>query len=264
MITLYTFGPYFGLPDASPFVTKAIMLLKFAGLEYSEDRGGFGKAPKGKLPYINDGGVIVADSTFIRFHIEKKYGFDFDAGLTPEQKAAAWAIEKMCEEHLYFAMVATRWLDDANFATGPAQFFKTVPMPLRPLVQSLVRRKVKKTLNLQGFGRHTPAGRDALAIADIDALAALIGDKAFLMGEKPCGADATVFAFVASFLTPLFNTPIRTATGRHPNLTAYEDRITRLYFSHSGANCFPREAPRNRRGPELAFPAKPQIAQKSY
>jgi glutathione S-transferase len=125
MITLYTFGPYFGLLDGSPFVTKAMLLLKFAGLEFSEDRGGYGKAPKGKLPYINDGGLIVADSTFIRFHIEKKYGFDFDAGLTPEQKAAAWAIEKMCEDHLYLALMATRWLDDVNFVKGPAQFFKS-------------------------------------------------------------------------------------------------------------------------------------------
>jgi Glutathione S-transferase N-terminal domain len=78
MITLYTFGPYFGLPDTSPFVIKAMLLLKFAGLEYGEDRGGYGKAPKGKLPYLDDDGLIVADSTFIRFHIEKKYGFDFD------------------------------------------------------------------------------------------------------------------------------------------------------------------------------------------
>jgi hypothetical protein len=46
MITLYTFGPYFGLPDGSPFVIKAMMLLN-AGLEYGEDRGGYGKAPKG-------------------------------------------------------------------------------------------------------------------------------------------------------------------------------------------------------------------------
>lgn len=235
MITLYTFGPYFGLPDASPFVSKAMVLLKFAGLEYGEDRGGYGKAPKGKLPYINDDGLVVADSTFIRFHIGKKYGFDFDAGLDAAQKAAAWAIEKMCEEHLYWALVATRWLDDANFAKGPTLFFKAVPMPLRPIVQSLVRRKVTKTLNLQGFGRHTPAERDALAIADLDALATLIGDKAFLMGEEPCGADATVFAFVASFLTPVFDTQIRTAAERHGNLVAYRDRILRLYFSHSEA-----------------------------
>ncbi|MGH6936771.1 MAG: glutathione S-transferase family protein [Methylocella sp.] len=230
MITLYTFGPYFGLPDGSPFVIKAMLLLKFAGLAYREDRGGYGKAPKGKLPYINDDGLIVADSTFIRFHIEKKYGFDFNAGLTPEQKAAAWAIEKMCEDHLYLALGVSRWIDDANFVKGPAQFFKAVPMPFRPIVQSLVRRKVRKALNLQGFGRHTPGEQDELAIADINALATLIGDKAFLMGEKPCGADATVFAFVASFLTPVFDTSIRTAAERHANLIGYRDRILKHYF----------------------------------
>jgi glutathione S-transferase len=112
-------------------------------------------------------------------------------------------------------------------------------MPLRPIVQSLVRRRIKKRLNLQGFGRHTRAERDALAIADIDALATLIGDKAFLLGKKPCGADATVFAFVPGFLTPVFDTPIRTAAERHSNLAAYCDRITRLYFSHSRAEPLP-------------------------
>jgi glutathione S-transferase len=141
----------------------------------------------------------------------------------------------MCEEHLYWALVATRWLEDANFAKGPAQFFKAVPMPFRPIVQGLIRRKVEKTLKLQGFGRHTRAERDALAIADLDALASLLGGKDFLMGEKPCGADATVFAFVASFLTPVFDTPIHAAAERHPNLAAYKDRITRFYFAHCEA-----------------------------
>ena len=112
-------------------------------------------------------------------------------------------------------------------------------MPFRPIMQSLVGRKVEKTLKLQGFLRHTRAERDALAIADIDALASLLGDKAFLMGEKPCRADATVFAFVASFLTPVFDTQIRTAAERHPNLAAYKDRIMRLYFSHSEAEPLP-------------------------
>ncbi|HUZ91115.1 MAG TPA: glutathione S-transferase family protein [Methylocella sp.] len=230
MITLYTFGPYFGLPDGSPFVTKAMLLLKFAGLPYDENRNGYSRAPKGKLPYGDDAGITIADSTFIRFHIEKKYAFDFDAGLTTEQKATAWAVEKMCEEHLYLALLATRWLDDANFAKGPAQFFKAVPMPLRPFVQGMVRRKVKNTLKLQGFGRHTTAEQGELAIADIDALATLLGEKTFLMGGQPCGADATVFAFAANFLSPVFVTLIRSAAEKHQNLVRYRDRILRHYF----------------------------------
>ncbi|MCI0699322.1 glutathione S-transferase family protein [candidate division KSB1 bacterium] len=232
MITLYTFGPYFGLPDGSPFVTKAMILLKFAGLPYEENRNGYGRAPKGKLPYIDDDGVTVADSTFIRFHIEKKYGFDFDIGLTPEQKAAAWAIEKMCEEHLYFAALGARWLDEVNFAKGPVQYFKGLPLPLRMIMPRLLRRKIKKTLELQGLGRHTQAEQDELAIADIDAIAAMLGEKAFLMGGQPCGADASVFSFVAQALIPIFVTPTRTAAEKHQNLTGYRDRVLRQYFQY--------------------------------
>lgn len=231
MITLYTFGPYFGLPDASPFVTKAMLLLKLAGLPYKEDRGGYGKAPKGKLPYIDDAGEIVADSTFIRFHIEKKYGFDYDFGLTAEQKAVAWAVEKMCEEHLYFVGIDVRWRDDANFANGPAHFFDAIPMPLRPLIRGMIRHKVVKALVAQGFGRHSKAEIAELGIRDIDALAAILNDKPYLMGNKPCGADATVFSFLAGVLTPVFETTVRAAAERHVNLVAYVKHMSERYFS---------------------------------
>jgi len=230
MITLYTFGPYFGLPDGSSFVTKAMLLLKFAGLPYQEDRSGYGRAPKGKLPFIDDDGAIIADSTFIRFHIEKKYGFDFDAGLDPTQRATAWAVEKMCDEHLNLALMATRWANKANFAKGPAQFFDAAPAPIRPIMRAIFRRKVAKMLLAHGFGRHTPAEIAFLGVRDVDALAALLGDKAYLMGEKPCAADAAVFAFVAHFLCKTFDTPIRAAAEGHANLVAYRDRLMRLYF----------------------------------
>ena len=101
MITLYGFGPGFGLPDASPFVTKTEVLLKMAGLPYRIDTNGFRKAPKGKLPYIDDDGEIIADSTLIRWHLESKRGIDFDRGVTREQKAVAWAFEKLAEDNLY-------------------------------------------------------------------------------------------------------------------------------------------------------------------
>ena len=141
MITLYTFGPFFGLPDGSPFVTKAMLLLKIAGLPFDENRDGYGMAPKGKLPYIDDDGERIADSTFIRLHIEKKYGFDFDAGLTAEQKAIAWALEKLCEDHLYWLIIVDRWLIEGNFVKGPAHFFNSLPAPLRPLIRAMVRRR---------------------------------------------------------------------------------------------------------------------------
>ncbi|HZZ61243.1 MAG TPA: glutathione S-transferase N-terminal domain-containing protein [Roseiarcus sp.] len=134
MITLYGFGPAMGLPEISPFVTKAHILLQMAGLPYETHTrfGGFLKAPKGKLPYIRDDGAVISDSTFIRFHIEKTYGFDFDRGMSPAERATAWALERMFEEHLYWLIVDVRWLDDANFRAGPSEIFRSLPAPPGP------------------------------------------------------------------------------------------------------------------------------------
>jgi len=230
MITLFTFGPYFGLPDPSPFVMKAETLLKMAGLPFRVDSGGFGKAPKGKLPYIDDDGERVADSTFIRWHIEKKYGFDFDRGLNAEQRATAWAFEKMTEDHLYWAVVDSRWTSDSNFYKGPAKFFAKVPAPVRPLVVAVVRRQLRRTLRGQGTGRHSATEIAALASHAIDASADYLGQKRFFMGDEPTGVDATMFGSVASLLCPVFDTPIRAAAERHDNLKRYVGRMTARFY----------------------------------
>ena len=230
MIILYKFGPYFGLPDPSPFVMKAEMLLKLAGLEYAENAGGFANAPKGKLPYLRDGDEIIADSTFIRLHIERKYGFDFDQGLSAAEKGVAWAVEKMCEEHLYWLVVDARWMDKANFARGPALFFLGVPTPMRPLVKAMVRRGVKRTLHGQGLGRHTGEERAELARRDLAAIDAVLGDKPFLFGEAPRGVDATVGAFVAACLAKAFVAPLREAAEAKPRLVAYAERMIARFY----------------------------------
>jgi len=231
MITLYTFGPAFGLPDPSPFVVKAMLLLKFAGLSYVEKRGNLFKAPKGKLPYIVDDGTAIGDSTFIRFHIESKYGIDFDAGLNPMERANAWALEKMCEEHLYWTIVDMRWCDDANFAKYAAYLFGGIPALVRPLIVKLIRRKIAGSLKAQGMGRHTKADIARLAIRDIDTLADSLGDRPFLTGDKPGGADAAIFGFMSGVLSPFFESPIRTAAENRKNLVDYCDRMSELYFS---------------------------------
>src|SRR5215510_15781373 len=165
MITLYTFGPRFTLPDPSPFVTKAEVLLKMAGVPYRTDTNGFNKAPKGKLPYIDDDGERIADSTFIRWHLERKYGIDLDRGLSAEQRAIGWAFEKMAEDQLYWTLVHARWVDDANFARGPKRFFRKVPAPARPVVVALIRRNVRGRLDAHGMGALPATGSSRSAFA---------------------------------------------------------------------------------------------------
>jgi glutathione S-transferase len=236
MITLYTFGPGLGMPDPSLFVMKAEMLLKLAGVPYKTAAKGLSGAPKGKLPYIRDGETLVADSTFIRMHLEQKHGIDFDKGLTPEQRGIAWSVEKMCEDHLYWLAVQERWIHDENFERGPAIFFNAVPAPVRPLIKALVRRRVRKALHAQGLGRHTDAERAALAERGIASVAAVLGDKPYLMGQEPCGADATVFAMIASALCPLFESALRRCATTHTNLAAYRGRMMTQYYPQLAAS----------------------------
>jgi glutathione S-transferase len=230
LITLYTFGPYFGLPDGSPFVMKAMLLLKIAGLDYREDRGGYGKAPKGKLPYIDDDGEKIADSAFIRLHIEKKYGFDFDAGLTEEQKAIGYLIEKLCEDHIYWLAVIDRWLNDDNFKKGPSHFFDAAPAPLRPLIGFMVRRKIRASVMGQGLGRHSAEERRELGRRAVQSASVLLADKAFMLGDTPNGVDATLGAFVVGGLCPLFESSLREEAASLPNIVAYGRRIMERYF----------------------------------
>jgi hypothetical protein len=176
--------------------------------------------------------AIVADSTFIRWHLEKKYGIDFDPGLTPEQHAVAWAFEEMAEDHLYWALLDARWMDHANFAKGPKLvFFRSLPAPIRPLVSALVRRKIGQALHGHGVGRHSRADIMRLAIRSIDATADYLGSKPFFLGAELAGVDATIFAFVAGALCPHFESPMRSAAERHDNLRCYVGRMTKRFYS---------------------------------
>jgi len=230
MIALQTFGSFFGLPDPSPFVTKADVLLKLSGVPFTTVIGDFRQSPKGKMPFIIEDGVKIGDSTLIRLHLEKKYGVDFDKYLSPAERGVAWAVEKMLEDNLYWAIVHARWLNDANFDKGPAQFFASVPSPFRRFVTKMVRKQVRKDLHSQGLGRHSDVERNAMAMRAIDSLAAVLGDKPYLMGAHKCGADATVFAFVLSLLCPLFDTPLRAHAEQHKNLMAYCERMRQEFY----------------------------------
>lgn len=230
MITLYGATPQFGLPDPSPFVTKAEMLLKIAGLPYKTAEMSFKQAPKGKIPYIEDDGQILGDSFLIRRHLETNHGIDFSGGYGSEALANAWAVERMLEEHFYFFEVYNRWMVDENFNRGPRHFFHKVPAPVRPLLTAIIRRKVKKSLIAQGLGRHTPGEQLVMAKGDIDCVETVLGRNRYLLGDRICGADATVFSFMLGALAPLFESEIRRYLETRPNITAYVRRMKAEFY----------------------------------
>src|SRR6478672_1419632 len=230
MIILYGFGSGFGLPEISPFVTKTGVQLKMAGLLYRKERARPTASPKGQLPFIEDDGEVIADSTFIRAHLEGKYGFDFDAPLSLQDRAQAWAFERMIEHHLYWAMVGARWVDPVNFSKGPTHFFDAVPEHMREKVREDAQFRVAENYLLSGLGRHAPDEDTDLAVRSLFALSVQLGDKRYLMGDVPCGTDATAFGALAGILTPFFDSKLRERAEQFQNLTAYVDRMMLQYY----------------------------------
>lgn len=230
MITLYGGGPGFGLPEVSPYVTKTEVQLKMAGLDYRKERSNPAAGPKGQLPFIDDDGTVIGDSTFIRAHLERKYGADLNEWLSPRQRAEAWAIERMVENHFCPAMVHARWMMPENFDKGPAHFFDDAPAEIRAKLRADTLARVGDALRAQGPGRHAPDEIAWLGEKTLTALSALLGDKPYLMGTRPCAEDATAFAALAGLLTPFFDSPLRNKAETYPTLVAYTGRMMAQYY----------------------------------
>lgn len=230
MITLFGLGAGFGLPEISPFVTKTEVQLKMAGLAYRKQRAMPPASPKGQLPFIEDDGELIADSTFIRAHLERKYGIDFDHGYDTAARAQAWAFERMIEHHVYFALVGARWVDPVNFAKGPAHFFDGAPDDKREKLREDAQFRVAENYLISGLGRHAPGEDVELALRSVRALSVQLGDDRFLMGDWPCGTDAIAFSLLAGILTPFFDSDLRRRTEDFGNLSAYVDRMMAQYF----------------------------------
>ena len=226
MITLYGAGPGFGLPEISPYVTKTEVQLKMAGLPYVKVRGSREESPKGQLPYLDVEGVRIADSTFIRGFLERTYGIDFDEGLEPAQRATAWAVERMMENHYGWVQADERWLSPENFAKGPARFFDGAPDGVREAAQAQVKANVLAV----GVGRHSDLEKVALGVRSLAAVAAILEDRPYLFGSRPCGADATVFALLAATLTPFFDGELKRRAEGFGTLVAYVDRLMARFY----------------------------------
>ena len=232
MIKLYTFGPFYGLPDASPFCLKVDAYLRANGIPFEVVPGfeNLRRAPKGKLPFIDDDGKVIGDSAFILSYLKEKHGDPLDAGLTAEQKAIAHAFIKMLDENLYWCMVRFRWIDDAVWPTLRGLFFGAMPAPLRWILPPLIRKGVAKTLREQGIGRHSPAEILEIARRDLRALADLLGDKNWFFGAQLTTLDVVAFAFLAEVIVPPWKCELCDLARSFPNLVAFVERIqTRFY-----------------------------------
>ena len=146
MITLYTFGPGFGLPDPSPFVMKVATLLKMAKLTVPHRHHGLGKSAEGQAPLRRGrrrGGARIRPSS----GGTSRRNIEIRLRPGPRREPAGRSCWGVRENGRGSALLdrGERSLDGRRqFPQGPgASSSSRLPAPLRPLVAAMVRRKLR-------------------------------------------------------------------------------------------------------------------------
>ncbi len=232
MITLYQFSPCLGVRNPSPFCLKLETYLRMAGLPYETDcNADVRKAPKKKLPYIQDGDTTVADSNFVVDYLKKKYGDPLDEHLSQLEKGISLAFHRLLEENLYWILVYSRWAEDDNWAVIRNIYFSDLPPVLRSVVPAMVRRDTLSHLYGHGMGRHSRAEIYQIGERDITALSGFLSDKPFLMGEKPTSLDASGYGFLANILRMELPSPLTDYCVQFENLKEYCNRMESIFWN---------------------------------
>ncbi len=221
-----------GLPSISPFCLKLDLYLRIADIPSRTvvDATPF-RGPKGKLPWIEHEGKKIGDSGFIIEYLETRFGCDPSAGLSAAERAVSLSMRRLIEENLYWAMVFDRWMVEENWRAFRDVVLGGVPFPLRRVVAFFARRGVRSQLRGHGIGLHSRHEIHAIGRRDIGAIADFLGDKPFLLGERPTEIDAIAYGLLPNIMNVPIASPIKDEALQRANLVAYVERLRNRYFA---------------------------------
>jgi glutathione S-transferase len=233
-LRVFTFSPDWGLPSVGPFAVKLLAWLELAEIPYEqviEDNPH--KGPKKKNPWIELDGERIGDSEVIIELLSKRYNVDVDEGLSAEQRAVGHAWRRTFEEHLHQVLEWELFMHQAGQAYMRAAMTAKMPPLVGPAVFTMLKSHFRKQLHARGIARHSADVIAAKGRADVDALAAFLGDRPFLLRDRPGTADAAVFGQLA----PMVYWPMETPVAQHARavkpIADYCERMRKLCFAKS-------------------------------
>jgi glutathione S-transferase len=228
-IKLFQFPRMFGIPNLSPFCCKLETWLRIARVPYEVVDTYPRKAPKGKLPFIGDAGLRIADTSLIVDHLARTRGIDPDARLGTAQRAVALLVQRTLEEHYAFVVLYTHFIRADGWRHTRASFDQ-VPALVRPLVASMVRRRMRTILWTQGLLRHSDEDIIEAGLRDWRAVLTMMSGGPFFFGDEPTGIDAIVFGTLATTVLTPIESPIRNFLRSQPGCVPYAERMLERFF----------------------------------
>lgn len=233
-LVVYHLPGAWGLPTVSPFCLKLDAFLRMTAIPQRAVIASTPFAgPKRKAPWIEHEGKKLGDSGFIIDYLRTRFSADPDASLTSQQRATAHAARRMIEESLYWTMVYDRWIVERNWKLFRNVVLGGVPEPIRSVIAPSARSGVRKQLRGHGIGLHTQDEIHAIGQRDISALADLLGDKPFFMGDAPTELDAAAYAQLANIMRAPIETPIKDHACAIAPLNAFLDRFHAKFYADS-------------------------------
>lgn len=224
MVELHQYPAVWGLSSLSPFCIKLEIFLKRNKIPYRViDERNPARGPKGKMPFIrhfhNDDLKVVADSTLIINYLTEVYGLH--PKIDPVLQAQGLAFQRMIEEHLYFILLYSRWMDPKGWAVIKKEFSPLFPPFLGVPILTLIRRQLRKQALAQGLGRHSKQEIYEIGKRDLTAISDFLGGKKYLLGDEWSAVDATLYAFLVTILKAPIESDLQKALLGLPNLVSY-------------------------------------------
>jgi glutathione S-transferase len=232
MILVHGFAPLPPLPSPSPFCIKLETWLRMASFAY-EVRADYSPltAPRGQAPYATlDDGSVVADSAHIIGILAQRPAVTLDRWLGPRERALTTLVQRTVEDHLYYALLYSRWIDPDGYRVLRRTYFQGSFAPTRWLGAWLGRRRVRRTLWLKGTSRHKPTEIWSAAAHDLDALVDVLGNKQYFCGDRPSTVDAIAYGTLASLHLAPFPGPLQDAVRARPTLVRFVERVQLRYW----------------------------------
>jgi glutathione S-transferase len=220
MITLFSYPELYGLADNNPYGLKVFAFLKLCKLSFQHEHVFDAKsAPRGQLPYITDDGEIIGDSDTIISHLIAKYRLTIDSALVPSQRTTGLLVRRALDD-LYWVMSYSRWRDPRFWPQFRDQILKVHPNVTASSLEAAQQYNFER-YRYQGIGRYEPDAVYARGIADLRALADLLGEATFLFGEEPTSVDAGIYGFLANIHFYEIDTPLKRFVSVNPMLVHY-------------------------------------------
>lgn len=176
--------------------------------------------PRGKIPYITVDGTRIADSGLIVDHL-KTILVDPDAHLTAPQRALGRMVQGTLEDHLYWVIIYYEFFSQRGWdflSNVMVNGATALPAGMQEALDAR-RSDFRERCYDQGIARFTELEIIDMAKRDLAAIDVLIGDKKFLLSDRPTSYDAVIFGFTQAFFQ---------VRDMHPEITDYARALPNL------------------------------------